>query len=96
MPRKYHGTEEGHCIPGAFSPNHKKTSDSSNWRPAYKMPYQFSKSVAVTETSRNQRSLRETRRLKATGTPKCIQVENGRNLNEIHNVVNGMFVAVQS
>ena len=60
------------------------------------MPYQFSKSVAVTETSRNQRSLRETRRLKATRTPKCIQVENGRNLNEIHNVVNGMFVAVQS
>ena len=49
-----------------------------------------------TETSRSQRSLRETRCVKATGNPKRIQVENGRYLNEIHNAVNGTLVVFQS
>lgn len=82
-----------------FSPNHENTSESPNWRQAYKIPDQDSKSVEVTRDKQRLRSCprpqgtRETRCLRVSGYPGlgsgAEEDTDEKQMNEAYNAVNG-------
>lgn len=81
-----------------FPPNHKKTSNSQNQRPAYKIPHQSSKVSKAAEAQLFQTRGDQWNKT-ALGNregnqdwvrePERTRVENGWNMNQVHAAVQG-------